>query len=145
MISNDICTRFNGQQKCCVSAGGLAPRPLVCRVSSSPCSAKFSQLSTLQGSLRHTSFSNTHLFNFRSIGLQFQSCWLWFSRHCQWDRNSARQLSLISLILENRELLIHLLYAVAGTYTLAAHLVTLRPSFMQSNSPRPLASVLHIM
>lgn len=32
-----------------------------------------------------------------------------------------------------------------GTHTLAAHLVTLRPSFIQSNSPRPFASVLHIM
>jgi hypothetical protein len=35
--------------------------------------------------------------------------------------------------------------ASLGSYTLAAHLVTLRPSFMQSNSPRPLLSVLHIM
>jgi hypothetical protein len=30
-------------------------------------------------------------------------------------------------------------------YTLAAQRVTLRPSFMHSSSPRPLASVLHIM
>jgi len=29
------------------------------------------------------------------------------------------------------------------TYTLLAHLVTFLPSFMQSNSPRPYASVLH--
>ena len=38
-------------------------------------------------------------------------------------------------------------FALEGgwTYTLAAHLVTLRPSFMHSVSPRPLASVLHIM
>ena len=32
-----------------------------------------------------------------------------------------------------------------STYTLAAHLVTLRPSFKQSSSPFPLASALHIM
>lgn len=31
------------------------------------------------------------------------------------------------------------------TYTLAAHLVTLRPSLKQSNSPLPFASVLHFM
>jgi hypothetical protein len=31
------------------------------------------------------------------------------------------------------------------TYTLEAHLVTLRPSFKQSSSPFPLASALHIM
>jgi hypothetical protein len=31
------------------------------------------------------------------------------------------------------------------TYTLVAHLVTLRPSLRQSNSPRPFASVLHFM
>jgi hypothetical protein len=34
---------------------------------------------------------------------------------------------------------------VQSTYTLAAHLVTLRPSFKQSSSPFPLASALHIM
>lgn len=32
-----------------------------------------------------------------------------------------------------------------NTHTLAAHLVTLRPSLMHSNSPRPYASVLHFM
>lgn len=32
-----------------------------------------------------------------------------------------------------------------GTHTLAAHLVTLRPSFRQSISPFPLLSVLHCM
>jgi hypothetical protein len=48
---------------------------------------------------RHTNLSNTHLLSLRSSDRQFQSCWLWFSRHCQWVRNSARQFSLMSLIL----------------------------------------------
>ena len=34
---------------------------------------------------------------------------------------------------------------VDGTYTLAAHRVTFRPSFKQSSSPLPPASVLHTM
>lgn len=34
---------------------------------------------------------------------------------------------------------------VSTTYTLAAHLVTLLPSFRHSSSPRPAASVLHCM
>ena len=53
----------------------------------------------------HTSFSNTHLFNLRSSDLQFHSCWLWFSRHCQWVRNCVRQFSLMSLILPHLSVL----------------------------------------
>ena len=91
-----------------------------------------------------TSFSKTHLFNLRSSDLQFQSCWLWFSRHCQWVRNWSRHSLLMSAMLE---IVSALPWVVESThsYTLAAHLVTLRPSFMHSSSPRPLASVLHIM
>ena len=45
-----------------------------------------------------------------------------------------------------RVAILHILLQAFGcTYTLVAHLVTLRPSLKQSNSPRPFASVLHFM
>ena len=120
-------------------------RPLAYLVSSSPISAKDEQPGPHEGARRRTSFSNTHWFSLRSADRQFQSCWLWFSRHCQWVRNCVRQFSLMSLMLSHVSAARSCYRCRCSTHTLAAHLVTLRPSFMHSNSPRPLASVLHIM
>lgn len=104
----------------------------------------------MQDAGRQTSLSKTHLFKGLSHPRQFHICWLCRSRHCQCDRNSSRQFLLMSSSLH-----IHISTSigvptirwrlVGDAYTLAAHRVTFRPSFMQSSSPLPFASCLHTM
>ena len=112
-----------------------------------------------------TRFSKTHLLSFHSTGRHCHIWWLLLSRHCQWLRNSSRQDLLMSSILltngdqqtvdpaspslswqpgssrghDSKQ------KQTASTYTLLAHLVTLRPSFRHSNSPFPGFSFLHCM
>lgn len=90
-----------------------------------------------------TKLSNTHLFKGVSNRLHLYNCWFALSKHFQWARNSCRQCLLRSAILSSSAS--HHVTPHSQTHTLAAHLVTRRPSFMQSNSPRPFDSSLQSM
>ena len=91
--------KFSETQRYSSSADGPGSRPLVYLVSSSPVSVMVRRMHRIAATNPRTSLSNTHLFSLRSSDRQFQSCWLWFSKHCQWVRNWSRQFSLMSLIL----------------------------------------------
>lgn len=94
----------------------------------------------------HTRLSKTHLLSFHSAGRHCQSCWLLSSRHIQCFLNSARQCLLTSSILyPDFQPYNQTATKLIETDTLAAHLVTLLPSFRQSSSPFPALSVLHCM
>ena len=97
--------KLNASKKCCAPANAQGPRPWARPVSSSLVSSQHEcdiyETTGKTGQL--TSLSKTHLFSLRSSDRQLKSCWLWFSRHCQWVRNSAKQWSFKSLILAHRQ------------------------------------------
>ena len=147
---------INGHRSAC-AVSVPAPHSLASQVSFSPTPflvlVFLRRLKYRDG--KYTSFSKTQALSFLSANLHCHSCWLCRSRHCQCPLNSSKQFLLISSSLNHinnraikmfRNQFICISKTMGGhTHTPAAHLVTFLPSFMQSTSPVPCASVLHIM